>query len=70
MPAGVAIAPAAVAGAAGGAEDDGMPKEDPTKLERAPGEEDEEVGFFYLNISFKDPPRMGFYFERCLDKRS
>lgn len=46
-PAGVAFAPAAPAMAAGGAateaEDDGMPKEDPSKLERAPGEEDEEV---------------------------
>ncbi|CAN0019043.1 unnamed protein product [Laminaria digitata] len=47
MPAGVASAPAAPAMAAGGAateaEDDGMPKEDPSKMERAPGEEDEEI---------------------------
>ena len=46
-PVGVAFAPVAPAMAAGGAateaEDDGMPKEDPSKLERAAGEEDEEV---------------------------
>lgn len=30
-------------GATDEAEEDGMPKEDPSKLERAPGEEDEEV---------------------------
>lgn len=33
----------AAGGAATEAEDDGMPKEDPSKLERAAGEEDEEV---------------------------
>lgn len=30
-------------GAAADQEEDGMPKEDPTKLERAPGEENEKV---------------------------
>lgn len=44
VPAGVAIPPPLAAGSlAAGAEDDGMPKEDPSKLERAPGEENEEV---------------------------
>lgn len=66
-PVGVAFAPAAPAMAAGGAateaEDDGMPKEDPSKLERAPGEEDEEVR---IAVVFKHPilvsvfgPRVG-----------
>jgi len=44
MPAGVPNPPPVAADSSGaGAEEDGMPKEDPSKLERAPGEEDEEV---------------------------
>lgn len=41
VPAGGAVAPPAPAAA--DSEEDGMPKEDPSKLERAPGEENEEV---------------------------
>ena len=38
------MTPAVAAGsAAAEAEEDGMPKEDPSKLERAPGEENEKV---------------------------
>lgn len=67
MPAGVASAPAAPAMAAGGAateaEDDGMPKEDPSKMERAPGEEDEEVRSAVVSklpfLVFIFSPRMG-----------
>lgn len=45
MPTGVPIPqPVAADSSGAGAEEDGMPKEDPSKLERAPGEEDEEVG--------------------------
>lgn len=44
VPSGVAIPPPVAAGnSAADAEEDGMPKEDPSKLERAPGEENEEV---------------------------
>lgn len=44
MPAGVPIPqPVAADSSGAGTEEDGMPKEDPSKLERAPGEENEEV---------------------------
>ncbi|CAB1099373.1 unnamed protein product [Ectocarpus sp. CCAP 1310/34] len=44
VPSGIAIPPPVAAGSsAADAEEDGMPKEDPSKLERAPGEENEEV---------------------------
>eukprot|EP00903_Cladosiphon_okamuranus_P012749 g11919.t1 len=43
VPAGVAIPPPAAAGNTAADEEDAMPKEDPSKLERAPGEENEEV---------------------------
>ncbi|CAM9630712.1 unnamed protein product [Ectocarpus fasciculatus] len=44
VPSGVAIPPPVAAGnSAADAEEDGMPKEDPSKLERAPGEENEEI---------------------------
>lgn len=56
VPAGVSIAPPAPAGAAGGgatdAEEDGMPREDPSKLERAPGEEQEEVRNYFVLSGF------------------
>ncbi|CAM9660568.1 unnamed protein product [Scytosiphon promiscuus] len=44
LPTGVAIPPPVASGSsAAGPEEDGMPKEDPSKLERAPGEENEEI---------------------------
>lgn len=43
VPAGVVIPPPVAAGSAAADEEDAMPKEDPSKLERAPGEENEEV---------------------------
>eukprot|EP00752_Nemacystus_decipiens_P003340 g3090.t1 len=43
VPAGVAIPPPVAAGSGAADEEDAMPKEDPSKLERAPGEENEEV---------------------------
>ena len=43
MPPGVAIPPPVAAGGSAADEEDAMPKEDPSKLERAPGEENEEV---------------------------
>ncbi|CAM9902081.1 unnamed protein product, partial [Hapterophycus canaliculatus] len=44
VPSGVAIPPPIAAGrSAAGAEEDGMPKENPSKLERAPGEENEKI---------------------------
>lgn len=42
VPLGVVIRPPVEAGSST-AEEDAMPKEDPSKLERAPGEENEEV---------------------------
>lgn len=38
-------------------EEDGMPKEDPSKLERAPGEEDEEVRTVFTHVI---SPRQSF----------
>lgn len=43
VPPGVAIPPPVAAGGSAADEEDAMPKEDPSKLERAPGEENEEV---------------------------
>lgn len=43
VPLGVAIPPPVAAGSSAADEEDAMPKEDPSKLERAPGEENEEV---------------------------
>ena len=52
MPAGVPIPPPVAADSSGAiAEEDGMPKEDPSKLERAPGEENEEVRNNLVNPS-------------------
>lgn len=58
MPAAVAIPPPVVAGSlAAGVEDDGMPKEDPSKLERAPGEENEKVCIRDLVVRASARPR-------------
>lgn len=42
-------------------EEDGMPKEDPSKLERAPGEENEEVLSAFVLVFISEPARLGQY---------